>query len=85
MYTFKEFLLSQPEDIEDQEKAVNMYNDYKLEFRKKALAEFFQAHSEDEWFLEKYHPMLRARREAIRREKVYYCGWILATCKLLLE
>uniref|UniRef100_A0A914WQF4 SERRATE/Ars2 N-terminal domain-containing protein n=1 Tax=Plectus sambesii TaxID=2011161 RepID=A0A914WQF4_9BILA len=70
MYTFKEFLLSQPEDIEDQERAVNMYNDYKLEFRKKALAEFFQAHSEDEWFLEKYHPMLRARREAFRREKV---------------
>ncbi len=70
MYTFKEFLMTQAEDIEDQELAVQKYNEYKLQFRQQALAEFYKAHSEDEWFLEKYHPILKKKKEERDRKKV---------------
>jgi hypothetical protein len=53
MMTFKEFLLSRDHEIHNHERATMLYNDYKLEFRRGALAEFFQQHSEEEWFLER--------------------------------
>ncbi|CAB3999719.1 Hypothetical predicted protein [Paramuricea clavata] len=55
MLTFKQFLSSQADDIEDME-AVRKYQEYKLEFRKTQIADFFTAHKEEEWFRNKYHP-----------------------------
>ena len=54
MMTFKEFLLSRDHEVHNHERAMLLYNDYKLEFRRGALAEFFQQHSEEEWFLERF-------------------------------
>ncbi len=53
MLSFKEFLLSHPTEVNNHERATQLYNEYKLNFRKGALAQFFQEHSEEEWFLEK--------------------------------
>ncbi|KAM8973119.1 serrate RNA effector molecule homolog isoform 1-T1 [Pelodytes ibericus] len=55
MKTFKEFLLSL-EDSVDETEAVRRYNDYKMEFRRQQMQEFFLAHKEEEWFRSKYHP-----------------------------
>uniref|UniRef100_T1JCQ9 Serrate RNA effector molecule homolog n=1 Tax=Strigamia maritima TaxID=126957 RepID=T1JCQ9_STRMM len=53
--TFKQFLASQDDTISDEE-AVKKYNEYKLEFRRQQLNEFFLSHKEEEWFKSKYHP-----------------------------
>lgn len=42
--TFKEFLMGLDEDVEDQGRATHLYNEYKLQFRQRAFAEFFQVH-----------------------------------------
>ncbi|XP_053321036.1 serrate RNA effector molecule homolog [Spea bombifrons] len=55
MKTFKEFLLSL-EDSVDETEAVRRYNDYKMEFRRQQMQEFFLAHKDEEWFRSKYHP-----------------------------
>jgi hypothetical protein len=70
MKNFKEFLLGHHEDCQSQERATQLYNEYKLQFRQRAFAEFFQLHSEDEWFLERYHPVVKAARDSRRREGV---------------
>ena len=53
MLSFKEFCLTLPRDITEHERATEMYQEYKLQFRKNMLAQFFAEHSEEEWFLEK--------------------------------
>ncbi|XP_050179250.1 serrate RNA effector molecule homolog, partial [Myiozetetes cayanensis] len=55
MKSFKEFLLSL-DDAVDETEAVKRYNDYKLDFRRQQLQEFFLAHKDEEWFRSKYHP-----------------------------
>jgi hypothetical protein len=50
MLTFKQFLSSQVDDIEDME-AVRKYQEYKLDFRKTQIADFFTAHKEEEWYV----------------------------------
>lgn len=55
MMTFKQFLGSQDDGIDDQE-AVRKYNEYKMDFRRQQLNEFFINHKEEEWFKSKYHP-----------------------------
>ncbi|KAM9313422.1 serrate RNA effector molecule homolog [Gastrophryne carolinensis] len=55
MKTFKEFLLSL-EDMVDETEAVRRYNEYKLEFRRQQMQDFFLAHKDEEWFRSKYHP-----------------------------
>ncbi|XP_078585527.1 serrate RNA effector molecule homolog isoform X3 [Branchiostoma floridae x Branchiostoma japonicum] len=55
MMTFKQFLGTQEDSIDDQE-AIRKYNEYKVEFRRKQLEEFFIAHKEEEWFRSKFHP-----------------------------
>ncbi|OCT59605.1 serrate RNA effector molecule homolog A isoform X1 [Xenopus laevis] len=55
MKTFKEFLLSL-EDTVDETEAVKRYNDYKIDFRRQQMQEFFLAHKDEEWFRSKYHP-----------------------------
>lgn len=48
MKSFKEFLLSL-DDAVDETEAVKRYNDYKLDFRRQQLQEFFLAHKDEEW------------------------------------
>ncbi|XP_043856929.1 serrate RNA effector molecule homolog isoform X3 [Dromiciops gliroides] len=55
MKTFKEFLLSLDDSVDETE-AVKRYNDYKLEFRRQQMQDFFLAHKDEEWFRSKYHP-----------------------------
>ncbi|XP_077990042.1 serrate RNA effector molecule homolog [Glandiceps talaboti] len=55
MMTFKQFLASQDDSIDDQE-AVRKYNEYKIEFKRQQLSDFFLAHKDEEWFRSKYHP-----------------------------
>ncbi|KAF5287303.1 hypothetical protein FQR65_LT02176 [Abscondita terminalis] len=55
MMSFKAFLAAQDDNISDSE-AVEKYNEYKLEFQRQQLNEFFVAHKDDEWFRLKYHP-----------------------------
>ncbi|KAK3699552.1 hypothetical protein QZH41_003926 [Actinostola sp. cb2023] len=63
MLTFKQFLNAQDDNIDDME-AVKKYQEYKLEFRKTQLGDFFQQHKEEEWFRGRYHP-----KEASMRQK----------------
>ncbi|XP_027766941.1 serrate RNA effector molecule homolog, partial [Empidonax traillii] len=49
MKSFKEFLLSL-DDAVDETEAVKRYNDYKLDFRRQQLQEFFLAHKDEECF-----------------------------------
>lgn len=50
MMTFKAFLATQDDNISDSE-AIEKYNDYKLEFQRQQLNEFFVAHKDDEWYV----------------------------------
>ncbi|KAH0626042.1 hypothetical protein JD844_000745 [Phrynosoma platyrhinos] len=62
MKTFKEFLLSLDDSIDETE-AVKRYNDYKLDFRRQQMQDFFLAHKDEEWFRSKYHPDEAGRRK----------------------
>ncbi|XP_071110678.1 serrate RNA effector molecule homolog isoform X3 [Haliotis cracherodii] len=55
MMTFKQYLTQQDDNINDQD-AIKKYNEYKQEFKKIQINEFFLAHKEEEWFKLKYHP-----------------------------
>lgn len=50
MMTFKQFLNAQDDNIGDEE-AFNKYQEYKLEFRKTQMSDFFQQHKEEEWYV----------------------------------
>ncbi|KAM8986014.1 LOW QUALITY PROTEIN: serrate RNA effector molecule homolog [Ara ararauna] len=65
MKSFKEFLLSLDDSVDETE-AVKRYNDYKLDFRRQQMQDFFLAHKDEEWFRSKYHPdeVGRRRQEA---------------------
>ncbi|XP_066841336.1 serrate RNA effector molecule homolog [Anser cygnoides] len=78
MKSFKEFLLSL-DDAVDETEAVKRYNDYKLDFRRQQMQDFFLAHKDEEcnsptrgpagWrcssqaFRSKYHPDEAGRRK----------------------
>ncbi|XP_072385964.1 serrate RNA effector molecule homolog isoform X1 [Diabrotica undecimpunctata] len=62
MMSFKAFLATQDDNISDSE-AIEKYNDYKLEFQRQQLNEFFVAHKDDEWFRLKYHPEESVKRK----------------------
>ena len=49
MLTFKQFLGQQEDNISDQD-AIKKYNEYKEEFRRQQINEFFLAHKEEEWY-----------------------------------
>lgn len=49
MKTFKEFLLSLDDSVDETE-AVKRYNDYKLDFRRQQMQDFFLAHKDEEWY-----------------------------------
>lgn len=48
MMTLKQFLVSQDDSISDSD-AITKYNEYKLDFRRQQLNEFFVAHKDEEW------------------------------------
>ncbi|CAF3439430.1 unnamed protein product [Rotaria sp. Silwood1] len=50
MLSFKHFLQDQDDNI-DQEEAVKRYNEYKIDFKKTQIAEFFTAHKDEDWFV----------------------------------
>ncbi|XP_030921109.1 serrate RNA effector molecule homolog [Geospiza fortis] len=50
MKSFKEFLLSL-DDAVDETGGRERYNDYKLDFRRQQLQEFFLAHKDEEWYV----------------------------------
>ncbi|XP_057659781.1 serrate RNA effector molecule homolog [Diorhabda carinulata] len=66
MMSFKAFLATQDDNISDSE-AIEKYNDYKLEFQRQQLNEFFVAHKDDEWFRLKYHPEESVKRKEEQR------------------
>ena len=60
--TFKAFLSTQDDSITDEEAALK-YGEYKMEFRRQQLNEFFSCHKESEWFRLKYHPEESKKRK----------------------
>ena len=64
MMTFKAFLQTQDDSITDEE-ALHKYGEYKLEFQRQQLNEFFVNNKDYEWFQAKYHP----KNMEVRREK----------------
>lgn len=48
MMTLKQFLATQDDSISDSD-AIDKYNEYKLEFKRQQLNEFFVAHKDEEW------------------------------------
>lgn len=49
MMTFKTFLAAQDDSITVDD-AIQKYNEYKLDFRRQQLNEFFVAHKDEEWY-----------------------------------
>ncbi|XP_017149206.1 serrate RNA effector molecule homolog isoform X2 [Drosophila miranda] len=55
MLNLKQFLDTQDENISDSE-VMRKYTEYKTDFKRQQLNEFFVAHKDEEWFKNKYHP-----------------------------
>lgn len=67
LMSFKEFILSQSNDINEQE-ALARYSDYKTDFTRKQIDKFFKEHQEEEWFRNKYRPTEIKKLEEANRE-----------------
>lgn len=69
LLSFKEFILSQSNDINEQE-ALARYSDYKTEFTRRQIDKFFKEHQEEEWFRNKYRPTeIKKFEEALNESK----------------
>lgn len=66
LLTFKKFLSTQDETITDEE-AIARYVEYKIDFRKKECERYFQAHKDEEWFRQKYHPEESKEQKSIHQ------------------
>ncbi|KAJ6223773.1 hypothetical protein RDWZM_002318 [Blomia tropicalis] len=55
MQTLKQFLHYQDDHI-DEDTLISKYNEYKCEFRRTQIQEFFNRHKDEEWFRSKYFP-----------------------------
>ena len=53
MMSFKTFLATQDDTISDEE-AIKKYAEYKLEFKRQQLNEFFVSHKDEEWYVWQY-------------------------------
>lgn len=51
--SFKAFLGTQEDTITDEE-AIKRYNEYKSEFKRQQMNEFFVAHKDEEWYIHFY-------------------------------
>ena len=65
MMSFEAFLSNQDDTITDKE-AIKKYAEYKLEFKRQQLNEFFVTHKVEEWFKQKVHPV----DSVMRREEI---------------
>lgn len=75
MMSFKAFLATQDDNISDSE-AIEKYNDYKLEFQRQQLNEFFVAHKDDEWWVGSFKFYVRSYDFGSDSWRVYVVGWI---------
>ena len=50
MISFKHFLSQQEDSITDED-AIKRFNEYKLDFKKAQISEFFLAHKDEEWYV----------------------------------
>ncbi|XP_030375347.1 serrate RNA effector molecule homolog isoform X2 [Scaptodrosophila lebanonensis] len=66
MLSLKQFLDTQDEGISDSE-VMRKYTEYKTDFKRQQLNEFFVAHKDEEWFKNKYHPEDSLRRSEEQR------------------
>ncbi|KAJ6645884.1 Serrate RNA effector molecule like [Pseudolycoriella hygida] len=62
MLTLKQFLATQDDSISDAD-AMTKYSEYKQDFKRQQLNEFFVTHKDEEWFKIKYHPEDSNRRK----------------------
>ncbi|XP_059158047.1 serrate RNA effector molecule homolog isoform X2 [Physella acuta] len=67
MMTFKQFLSKQDDTI-SQDEAIKLFDDYKLDFKRQQINEFFLAHKDEEWFKSKYHPEECEKRQVEIRD-----------------
>lgn len=49
LLTFKQYL-TQQDDAISEEDAIKRYNDYKIDFKRQQISEFFLTHKEEEWW-----------------------------------
>jgi len=69
MLTFKAFLQTQDDSITDEE-SLEKYGEYKLEFQRQQLNEFFVSHKGEEWFRSRYQPAAKEARQALVKERL---------------
>ena len=53
--SFKRFLQQQDDSINEEE-AIKKYNNYRVEFKKAQINQFFLSHKAEEWFKSRYYP-----------------------------
>lgn len=79
------FLQQQDDGISDDE-AIRRYNDYKLEFKRTQINNFFLEHKEEDWFKSRYYPDESVKRRNEQNQAVvnrldvfmdlYKKGWL---------
>lgn len=67
LMSFKDFILTQHNDINEQE-ALARYSDYKTDFFRQQIDKFFKEHQEEEWFRNKYRPTEIKKFEEANKE-----------------
>lgn len=66
MLSLKQFLNTQEDGISDSD-VLRKYSEYKLDFKRQQLNEFFVTHKDEEWFKNKYHPTEFIKRKDEQR------------------
>lgn len=73
--TFKQWVNVTDDEYITPEKAENGYKDYMLKERRLHIANFFEAHKDEEWFRQLYHPedskIYQVERETFLRERFH--------------
>lgn len=69
LMSFKDFMIKQEDDI-DEDEAVRRYREYKVEFKRTQINDFFVLHKNKEWFEEKYHPEKSVERKRFVRQSM---------------
>ena len=69
LLSFKGFLETQGDYITEEE-SLAMYREYKTEYRRRRMLEFFTEHKEEEWIMEMYHPVCKERRRLEEQARV---------------
>ncbi|XP_055347029.1 serrate RNA effector molecule homolog B-like [Paramacrobiotus metropolitanus] len=55
LMSFRQFMGTLDENVE-QDEVNQKYREYKIDFKRQQIHEFFLAHKDEEWFRQKYHP-----------------------------